>query len=167
MIEHRLTTFRDSLSLLGARRFGTFWFASLLSSIATWAQQVAQPWLLLTFGASRALAAVCLRHSYRHKSLVLGAPRIARTRRHRDDRQQHRGKLASSSHRESTAAGTNRQFIYARDARRHLDWSIADRRCSRPVWHPTRAPAERSRCNPASSRFDTGMVSSAAALAFR
>jgi MFS family permease len=45
-------TFRDSLGLLGTRRFGTFWFASLLSSIGTWAQQVAQPWLLLTLGAS-------------------------------------------------------------------------------------------------------------------
>jgi predicted MFS family arabinose efflux permease len=48
----RLTRFRQSLSLLGTRRFGTFWFASLLSSIGTWAQQVAEPWLLLTLGAS-------------------------------------------------------------------------------------------------------------------
>ena len=47
-----LKTFRESLSLLGTRRFGTFWFASLLSSIGTWAQQVAEPWLLLTLGAS-------------------------------------------------------------------------------------------------------------------
>jgi MFS family permease len=47
-----IKTFRDSLSLLATRRFGTFWFASLLSSIGTWAQQVAQPWLLLTLGAS-------------------------------------------------------------------------------------------------------------------
>jgi MFS family permease len=47
-----LKTLRASLSLLGTRRFGTFWFASLLSSIGTWAQQVAQPWLLLTLGAS-------------------------------------------------------------------------------------------------------------------
>ena len=45
-------TLRESLSLLGTRRFGTFWFASLLSSIGTWAQQVAEPWLLLTLGAS-------------------------------------------------------------------------------------------------------------------
>jgi predicted MFS family arabinose efflux permease len=43
---------RDSLSMLGQRRFGTFWFASLLSSIGTWTQQVAEPWLLLTLGAS-------------------------------------------------------------------------------------------------------------------
>ena len=47
-----IKTFRDSLSLLATRRFGTFWFASLLSSIGTWAQQVAQPWLLLTLDAS-------------------------------------------------------------------------------------------------------------------
>jgi MFS family permease len=44
--------FALSLKLLRTRRFGTFWFASLLSSIGTWAQQVAQPWLLLTLGAS-------------------------------------------------------------------------------------------------------------------
>lgn len=47
-----LKTLRESLSLLATRRFGTFWFASLLSSIGTWAQQVAEPWLLLTMGAS-------------------------------------------------------------------------------------------------------------------
>ena len=47
-----IKTFRDSLRLLATRRFGTFWFASLLSSIGTWAQQVAEPWLLLTLGAS-------------------------------------------------------------------------------------------------------------------
>jgi predicted MFS family arabinose efflux permease len=44
--------FRDSFRLLATRRFGTFWIASLLSSIGTWAQQVAEPWLLLTLGAS-------------------------------------------------------------------------------------------------------------------
>ncbi len=43
---------RASLDLLATRRFGTFWFASLFSSIGTWAQQVAQPWLLLSLGAS-------------------------------------------------------------------------------------------------------------------
>jgi MFS family permease len=37
---------------LRTRRFGTFWFASLLSNIGTWAQQVAEPWLLLSLGAS-------------------------------------------------------------------------------------------------------------------
>ena len=46
------TSFRASISLLWTRRFGTFWFASLLSNIGTWAQQVAQPWLLLSLGAS-------------------------------------------------------------------------------------------------------------------
>jgi len=47
-----LDPFRDSLALLFTRRFGTFWFASLLSNVGTWAQQVAQPWLLLSLGAS-------------------------------------------------------------------------------------------------------------------
>jgi MFS family permease len=46
------SAFAQSLQLLRTRRFGTFWFASLLSSIGTWAQQVAQPWLLLSLGAS-------------------------------------------------------------------------------------------------------------------
>jgi MFS family permease len=44
--------YTESLRLLRTRRFGTFWFASLLSNIGTWAQQVAQPWLLLSLGAS-------------------------------------------------------------------------------------------------------------------
>ena len=47
-----IQTFRESLSLLATRRFGTFWFASLLSNVGTWAQQVAEPWLLLSLGAS-------------------------------------------------------------------------------------------------------------------
>ena len=47
-----IQSFRDSLRLLATRRFGTFWFSSLLSSIGTWAQQVAEPWLLLSLGAS-------------------------------------------------------------------------------------------------------------------
>lgn len=47
-----VATLRTSLSLLATKRFGTFWFASLLSSMGTWAQQVAEPWLLLTLGAS-------------------------------------------------------------------------------------------------------------------
>ena len=42
---------RASLSVLWTRRFGTFWGASLLSNIGTWAQQVAEPWLLLSLGA--------------------------------------------------------------------------------------------------------------------
>ena len=47
-----MTAFRESLDLLRTRRFGTFCFASLLSNIGTWAQQVAEPWLLLSLGAS-------------------------------------------------------------------------------------------------------------------
>jgi len=47
-----MKTFRASIDLLATRRFGTFWCASLLSSIGTWAQQVAEPWLLLSLGAS-------------------------------------------------------------------------------------------------------------------
>jgi MFS family permease len=46
------SSFQESVQLLRTRRFGTFWFASLLSNIGTWAQQVAQPWLLLSLGAS-------------------------------------------------------------------------------------------------------------------
>lgn len=47
-----MNTFAESLQLLRTRRFGTFCFASLLSNLGTWAQQVAEPWLLLTLGAS-------------------------------------------------------------------------------------------------------------------
>ncbi len=53
-----VATFGESVRLLGTRRFGTFWFASLLSNIGTWAQQVAQPWLLLSLGASSFLVGV-------------------------------------------------------------------------------------------------------------
>lgn len=45
--------FRDSLRLPRTKRFGTFCFAGLLSNTGTWAQQVAQPWLLLSLGAPR------------------------------------------------------------------------------------------------------------------
>jgi MFS family permease len=48
----RRTSFANSVALLRTRRFGTFCFASLLSNLGTWAQQVAEPWLLLTLGAS-------------------------------------------------------------------------------------------------------------------
>lgn len=58
--------FRKSLQLLGTRRFGTFWFASLLANIGTWAQQVAQPWLLLSLGASPFLLGL--------DAFALGAP---------------------------------------------------------------------------------------------
>lgn len=47
-----LQGFTESVRLLRTRRFGTFFVASLLSDIGTWAQQVAQPWLLLSLGAS-------------------------------------------------------------------------------------------------------------------
>jgi MFS family permease len=58
--------FGKSIQLLRTRRFGTFWFASLLSNIGTWAQQVAQPWLLLSLGASSFLLGV--------DAFALGAP---------------------------------------------------------------------------------------------
>jgi MFS family permease len=57
---------RQSLAVLFTRRFGTFWFASLLSNIGTWTQQVAQPWLLLSLGASPFLLGV--------DSFAAGAP---------------------------------------------------------------------------------------------
>jgi predicted MFS family arabinose efflux permease len=43
---------RRPLALLFSRRFGTFWLASLISNVGTWTQQVAEPWLLLSLGAS-------------------------------------------------------------------------------------------------------------------
>ena len=60
------TTLRHSFALLLTRRFGTFWFANLLSNIGTWAQQVAQPWLLLSLGASSFLLGV--------DAFAMGAP---------------------------------------------------------------------------------------------
>ena len=60
------SAFRKSIQLLGTRRFGTFWFASLLANIGTWAQQVAQPWLLLSLGASPFLLGL--------DAFALGAP---------------------------------------------------------------------------------------------
>jgi predicted MFS family arabinose efflux permease len=47
-----MDSIRVSLRLLFSPRFGTFWFASLLSNMGTWAQQIAEPWLLLSLGAS-------------------------------------------------------------------------------------------------------------------
>jgi predicted MFS family arabinose efflux permease len=64
-------TFRQSLQLLFTRRFGTFWFASLLSSIGTWSQQVAQPWLMLSLGATPFLLGL--------DSFAMGAPVFALT----------------------------------------------------------------------------------------
>ena len=61
-----LQPFRQSVGLLFTRRFGTFWVASFLSNIGTWAQQVAQPWLLLSLGASPLLLGV--------DSFALGGP---------------------------------------------------------------------------------------------
>jgi MFS family permease len=52
------TPLRQSLELLFTRRFGTFWLASLLANIGTWAQQVAQPWLMLSLGASPILLGI-------------------------------------------------------------------------------------------------------------
>ncbi len=61
----------QSLRLLRTPRFGTFWFASLLSSIGTWAQQVAQPWLLLNLGASSFLLGL--------DTFAMGAPGLLLT----------------------------------------------------------------------------------------
>lgn len=62
----RDSPFAQSIALLGTRRFGTFWFASLLANIGTWAQQTAQPWLLLSLGASPFLLGL--------DAFALGAP---------------------------------------------------------------------------------------------
>ncbi len=51
----RRNAFAESIGLLATRRFGTFVIASLLSNMGTWAQQVAEPWLLLSIGASSLL----------------------------------------------------------------------------------------------------------------
>ncbi|HUH85934.1 MAG TPA: MFS transporter, partial [Stellaceae bacterium] len=60
------SAFVQSLHLLRTRRFGTFCFASLLSNLGTWAQQVAEPWLLLSLGASSFLIGL--------DSFVMAAP---------------------------------------------------------------------------------------------
>lgn len=59
-------SFASSLQLLKTKRFGTFWFANFLSNIGTWTQQVAQPWLLLSLGASPFILGL--------DGLALGAP---------------------------------------------------------------------------------------------
>jgi MFS family permease len=66
-----LKNLRESLGLLWTRRFGTFWFSSLLSNIGTWTQQVAEPWLLLTLGASSFLIGL--------DSFAMNAPVLALT----------------------------------------------------------------------------------------
>jgi predicted MFS family arabinose efflux permease len=42
----------NSARLLGTRRYGVFWFSSLLSNIGTWMQSVAEPWLVLGISGS-------------------------------------------------------------------------------------------------------------------
>jgi predicted MFS family arabinose efflux permease len=51
-VESPIRAFRESAALLLTRRFGIFFTASLLSNIGSWAQLVAEPWLLLNLGAS-------------------------------------------------------------------------------------------------------------------
>src|ERR1039458_8018859 len=46
------SAFKRSLRLLRTPRFGTYYVATLLSNIGTWSQQIAEPWLLLSLGAS-------------------------------------------------------------------------------------------------------------------
>jgi len=47
--------FKQSLRLLRTRRFGAYFIATLLSNIGTWSQQIAEPWLLLSLGATSPL----------------------------------------------------------------------------------------------------------------
>lgn len=47
-----MTNSPDSARLLGTRRYGAFWFASLLSNLGTWMQSVAEPWLVLSISGS-------------------------------------------------------------------------------------------------------------------
>jgi len=51
-VRTHVETFRQSLRLLRTPRFGTYFTATLLSNIGMWSQQVAEPWLLLSLGAS-------------------------------------------------------------------------------------------------------------------
>lgn len=66
MLNKYTASISDSLRLLNTKRFGTFWLANFLSNIGTMAQQVAQPWLLLSLGASPVILGL--------DSLALGAP---------------------------------------------------------------------------------------------
>lgn len=65
------SAFRASLELLATRRYGTFCIASLLSNMGTWAQSVAEPWLLLSIGASPFLLGL--------DSFAAGAPSLLLT----------------------------------------------------------------------------------------
>ena len=47
-----MTDSSDSISLLRTKRYGIFWFSSLLSNIGTWMQSVAEPWLVLSISGS-------------------------------------------------------------------------------------------------------------------
>lgn len=47
-----MTESSPSANLLRTKRYGVFWFASLLSNIGTWMQSVAEPWLVLSLGGS-------------------------------------------------------------------------------------------------------------------
>lgn len=66
-----LQAFNASIRLLWTKRFGTFWVASLLSNIGTWAQQIAEPWLLLSLGASSFLVGL--------DSFMMNAPALLLT----------------------------------------------------------------------------------------
>jgi MFS family permease len=44
--------FKRAFSLLWTPRFGIYFVATLLSNVGTWSQQLAEPWLLLSLGAS-------------------------------------------------------------------------------------------------------------------
>ena len=52
MVVPHVREFKRALSLLLTPRFGTYFVATLLSNVGTWSQQVAEPWLLLSLGAS-------------------------------------------------------------------------------------------------------------------
>jgi len=114
------------LDLLRSRRFGTFWFASLLSNIGTWAQQVAQPWLLLSLRASSVLIGLdAFAMSAPVWLLTLVGGVLA-------DRFRSRAEIDSvqsfpHSGAASTASRPDREPVYARDEWRHLAWGPADR----------------------------------------
>ena len=48
----------DSVRLLKTRKYGVFWFSSLLSNVGTWMQLVAEPWLVLSISGSAFLLGV-------------------------------------------------------------------------------------------------------------